>query len=158
MLFLTFFFSILQPSSKGEYLMGTGWYYAKDEQRKDIFVADSSYVTEKRGSIRFQLKKKEYPKAEVSTEFQIMLVDRPNYHSHTTVFGKVCTFCLVTFFKMQLIWKYVSFRLLQDWTPWTGSANLTRGSTRSSSPIAAPAEDEPLPMGHYRSGVLCFTF
>ena len=57
--------------------------------QQDLFVADRSGILEKRGSIRFQVKAAAYPKAEVSTEFQIILVNRPGFHKFTTVFGQV---------------------------------------------------------------------
>lgn len=70
---------------------GSRWFHVKEEGaiRKDLFKADRSEVKEKRGSIRFQMKSMSDGQATVSTEFQVILINRTNYHKNSTVFGHV---------------------------------------------------------------------
>ena len=64
------------------------WFYTLEE-RQDLFTADTSDIREKRGSVRFQVKQAVNGLATVSTEFQVILGDRPRYHKCTTVFAEV---------------------------------------------------------------------
>ena len=73
---------------------GSRWFHTKvyppeEENRKDLFLADRSEVKEKRGSIRFQMKTMTNGLATVSTEFQIILINRTNYHHFSTCFAHV---------------------------------------------------------------------
>lgn len=64
------------------------WVHSLDDKLK-VFVADRSDIKEQRGSVRFQVKQAKAGIAEVSTEFQVILADRPRHHRCTTVFGQV---------------------------------------------------------------------
>ena len=76
---------------KGEAVFcSSGWFHSFDlDERRDIFTADKSDVTEQRGSLRFQIKKSENGIAQVSTEFVVILGNRPRHHRSTSVFAQV---------------------------------------------------------------------
>lgn len=57
--------------------------------KEGIFTADPSTVVEKCGSVRFNLIQTNRGLAEVSTDIQIVLVNRPSFHRCTTVFAQV---------------------------------------------------------------------
>lgn len=68
----------------------SGWFHTFDlDQRCDVFTADKSDVAEQRGSMRFQIKKSENGIAQVSTEFNVILANRPRHHRSTSVFAQV---------------------------------------------------------------------
>lgn len=76
---------------KGETVFcSSGWFHSFDvDERRDIFTADKSDVTEQRGSLRFQIKKSENGIAQVSTEFVVILANRPRHHRSTSVFAQI---------------------------------------------------------------------
>ena len=67
-----------------------GWFHTNSlDERCDGFTADRSDVAEHRGSLRFQIIKSENGIARVSTEFNVILANRPRHHRSTTVFAQV---------------------------------------------------------------------
>jgi cyclophilin family peptidyl-prolyl cis-trans isomerase len=61
----------------------------KEWRRKFFYIADRSSLPEKRGCVRMHINRIVDWKAEVSTEFLIILTDRMEQRKFTTVFGHV---------------------------------------------------------------------
>ncbi|XP_046636653.1 uncharacterized protein LOC124315198 isoform X1 [Daphnia pulicaria] len=83
--------SKIYKTIKGESVFcSSGWFHTFDlDQRCDVFTADKSDVAEQRGSMRFQIKKSENGIAQVSTEFNVILANRPRHHRSTSVFAQI---------------------------------------------------------------------
>ncbi len=69
-------------------MVSSRWFHTLEE-RQDLFTADRSDIKEKRGSVRFQVKQTNSGLVDVSTEFQVILANRPRHHKCTTVFAQV---------------------------------------------------------------------
>ncbi|KZS12694.1 Uncharacterized protein APZ42_022876 [Daphnia magna] len=59
------------------------------EDRSDVFVADESDLAEQRGSLLFHIKKYENGITRVSTEFNVVLKNRPRHHRLTSIFARI---------------------------------------------------------------------
>ena len=55
----------------------------------EFFTADATDIKEKTGSVRFLVQNSSRGVAEVSTNIQIVLIDRPQFHNCSTVFAHV---------------------------------------------------------------------
>lgn len=65
----------------------------------EFFTADATDIKEKTGSVRFLVQNSSRGVAEVSTNIQIVLIDRPQFHNCSTVFAHVNQIEKITLFE-----------------------------------------------------------